>query len=378
MGGGPRPALRRRRWLSLATALVGSVMGLASEGCTSTTPMPQPTTVAAPASPTTDSAPSATKSLPTRLVLSPRTVVAGGTFTTGRLTFRFDRSWRLSTWDVVSTASTSIVYLTSQATHNPCVTRNLKHDITETECTAPVTSLVPGGVLINWYYFGLPGTELRYAPGQAVTIAGQPARLASGSADSRCTRFGGVRSIDATIEPKMTNGSPSLLHMDACLTRPAQTAPVLAMLRSLTFTAGAATTPPARFPPVADDDPCQPFRRGRYFRQPPGSGALPWSSTLTAARWCVAIPGPHGEQFTRFQSRGNVSGLTRALHVSLPVAGTTHVTCPVGPFSLPVAVEVLDQHGNLFRPSLPVDSCGAISATRNALEGITSTPLPGS
>ena len=123
------------------------------------------------------------------------------------------------------------------------------------------------------------------------------------------------------------------------------------------------------------DDPCQPLRDDPVFRQPVGGGALPWSSTVTAARWCEATPGTRGERFSRYQSTGDVSALTRALHAPLTANDATHVACPAGPASFPVAVEVIDQHATLFRPTLPVDSCGAISGTRNALTATASGPL---
>lgn len=307
-------------------------------------------------------------------------MVAGTSFIDGQLTFRHDRSWFPSTWEILSTAASSVVYLTPQPTHDPCVTRNVRHG-TETVCTSPVTSLAPGGLLIDWYLYGLPGTALHYSPGRTVTIAGQPARVASGPADPACARIGGTHSIDASIQPADADGSPSLLHMDACLTRTTQTAPVMAMLQSLRFTtpstAPSAATSPSRFPPVAEDDPCQPLREDPSLRQPTGNGALPWWATVTVARWCTAAPGPHGEQLQRHQSSGDLSALTRALHVSLTAAASPRTVCPAGGISFPVAVEVIDQNGNLFRPTLPVDSCGAISGTRAALGAASSTPLPG-
>jgi len=384
--GGRRSALRPRRRSRLAAAVAGTVMGLVSTGCASTAvstaPKPATTTVstttsAAAGSPSSLTGASLigspTGSSVSSPVSSPGAVVAGDTFTAGRLSFRFDRSWSLSTWQVVSTASTSIAYLTAQPTHDPCVTTKIEQG-EEVSCSSRVTSLTLGGILISWYYYGLPNTALHFSPGRAVTIAGQPARLASGPPDPTCTRIGGYRSVDATVQPAMANGSPSLLHMDACLTSPVQTAPVLAMLHSLTFTAPPTARSPIRFPSVAVDDPCQPLRNDLYYRQPAGSGALPWSSTVTAARWCEATPGAHGERFTRYQSTGDVSALTRALHAPL-TATATHVACTAGPASFPVAVEIIDQHATLFRPTLPVDPCGAISGARRALGVTASRPL---
>lgn len=242
------------------------------------------------------------------------------------------------------------------------MTTNVKHG-TETVCASPVTSLTPGGVLIDWYFFGLPTTALNYSPGRTVTIAGEPARLASGPADPACARIGGTRSVDAAIEPAMPNGSPSLLHMDACLTRTTEIAPVMAMLRSLRFTTSPAATSPARFPALAADDPYQPLRDDSDLHQPTGNGPLPLWATVTAARWCTATPGPHGEQLTRYQSTGHLAALTKALHAPPTAAVTDRTVCPAGPPSIPVSLEVIDQDGNLFRPTLPVDSCGAISGT---------------
>lgn len=362
-----RPAeLAVRRWAPLTTALGGVVLALASAGCTSAAVSTAPR-----ATPTAASAGSqVTGSVP-----PPATPAAGRVFTTRELTFRYDRSWIPSTWSVVSTAASSIVYLSPQPTHDPCITTSLAGGGERVDCTSPVTTLTPGGVLIDWYYCGLPGNSLRSSPGHAVTVAGHPARLESATADPACARLRGTRSVDAVIDPQSPAGSPSLLHMDACLTRTAQTAPVLAMLQSLQLTAPTALTAPARFPPVATDDPCQPLRHDPELRQPEGTGPLPPSATITAARWCVASPGTHGDQLQRYQSTGNVSALNRALHAPLTAAASANTVCPAGPPQFPVSVEVLDQHGNLSRPTLPIDSCGAISGTRDALSATLSTPL---
>lgn len=373
--GGPR-AVRLRSLF--AKVLVGTVLALGLAGCTSAPSAPQPTRpVSTATGATADSGPSVAGSQVTGSVSPPLTADGGRVFATGELTFRYDRSWMPSIWSVESTTVSSIVYLSTQPTHDPCITTSVAGGGVRVDCASPVTALFRGGALIDWYYDGLPGTSLRGQPGRAVTFAGHSARLVSGPPDPRCAQIRGTRSVDAVIDPEPPNGSPSLLHMDACLTRAAKTAPVLAMLQSLRLTAPAALTSPARFPPVAIDDPCQPLRHDPDFSQPEATGPLPESSAVTAARWCVSSPGTHGLQLQRYQSTGNVSALNRALHAPLLPVGPPPTACPAGPAVFPINVEVLDQHGNLSRPSLPIDFCGAISGTLSALGATPSTPLAG-
>lgn len=348
------------------TALVGAATALALAACTSGAAH-----IPVTATPTTSG------SQVHRGVVSPA-AATGWTFANQQLTFRYDRSWTPSTWSIVSTAATSIVYLSSQSTHDPCVTITPRAGITETDCTSPIGSLAAAGVLIDWYYYGLPGTSLRYESGRTTTFAGHPARLASGAADTACARIDGSRSVDAVIDPEQPDGGPSLLHMDACLTSPAQTAQVIAMLGSLRFTpTPVAPTSPAQFPSVASDDPCGPLRNDPDYRHPIADGPVPRSSTVTAARWCLATPGPHGEQFQRYRSTGDVTALNRALHAPAPATAPADLTCPAGPPQFPVTVEILDQDGRLSYPTLPTDACGAISGTREALTLTAAAALSG-
>jgi hypothetical protein len=217
-GGGGRRRPRPR----YPAALVPVVIALCLTSCTSGTPSPVNSTSSAPVN-GSDQEGTASGAAAPRV------------FTDAELTFRYPRNWTASTWQIISTAAESIVYLGTQPTHNPCVTSTPTGGGTETVCGKPITALSPGGIFVNWYAYGLPGTSILNESGTATTIDGRPARLTSGSVDEECSTLGGTSSIDATIDPEDADGGSSLIDMEACISRPSQAAQVRAMLSSVRF-----------------------------------------------------------------------------------------------------------------------------------------------
>jgi hypothetical protein len=211
--------LRPGSWYSAAAMSV--VLGLCLTGCTSGTPPP----VNSPISSVTNAADQD----------STFGTSATRDFADPELTFRYPRDWTASTWQIISTAAESIVYLGTQPTHNPCVTSTPTGGGTDTVCGEPITALSPGGIFVNWYAYGLPGTSILNESGTVTTIDGRPARLTSGSVDEECSTLGGTSSIDATIDPEDADGGSSLIDMEACISRPSQAAQVRAMLSSVRF-----------------------------------------------------------------------------------------------------------------------------------------------
>src|SRR5215472_1293749 len=97
------------------------------------------------------------------------------------LSFDYPRSWKVSHYFFLSTMSSSIVYLTTQPTHDPCV-RTIspnRPDARTTEtitCGEPVTRLAPGGILAESESFGNPGWSVDRAKGSPLQVDGKPAR----------------------------------------------------------------------------------------------------------------------------------------------------------------------------------------------------------
>jgi hypothetical protein len=358
--------LRPGSWYSAAAMSV--VLGLCLTGCTSGTPPP----VNSPISSVTNAADQD----------STFGTSATRDFADPELTFRYPRDWTASTWQIISTAAESIVYLGTQPTHNPCVTSTPTGGGTDTVCGEPITALSPGGIFVNWYAYGLPGTSILNESGTVTTIDGRPARLTSGSVDEECSTLGGTSSIDATIDPEDADGGSSLIDMEACISRPSQAAQVRAMLSSVRFRGPELPGPfPGHLPAPSVDDLCQPLENNPYEQPAARNGWFGESDEIVAARWCEVVFGPDGGQVRLRQVTGDLVKLSRALQEPLIASPSAPVTCPAGPPIPAVVVEVLDQHGRILRPTLPTDACGRVSGTRDALTNTVSIVLtqePGS
>lgn len=80
------------------------------------------------------------------------------TFTNGFLSFRYSGCWTATTYNEMSTMSQTIVYLSDQATHDPCHAAAVGRT-----CAQPLSKLRPGHVLVQWSEGGSPaGTSTRY------------------------------------------------------------------------------------------------------------------------------------------------------------------------------------------------------------------------
>lgn len=366
---------RRSGWSSCRTAAVAAALAVGLAACTGSTTKLQST--APIVSQPSESAPTAS-ALPGRASASVQQSPTR-TFTDRQLRFDYDRSWVASTRPTGSTMSTPIVYLSSQPTHNPCVTTSLAGGGTRIDCGSPISALDPGGALISWYSAGLPGARLSAQPGQPTTVGGHPAQLASGAPDAECVLLGGRRSVDATIDPEDPGAGSPLIHMDACLNQPAQTVAVLMMLRSVVF-----PTPPGELRvtsatptfPTAADGLCQPLAE---HRQPStSSGPLPAPSTVVAAGRCENYLGRDGFGIQFRQSTGSVAALNRALHEksvsTLPPGISACAASATG-----AILGVLDQRVRLLRPAWPTTPCGSSGEVSSALAATAYRirPLPG-
>lgn len=205
-------------------------------------------------------------------------------------------------------------------------------------------------------------------------LRGEPSANGSGPAGPASQR--GARRTTVTVAAVAaalasgltgcTGSAPSLHSTQSTVTRPTATASILL---------GGDGVRRPKFPAAVDDDLCRPLQVNPYG-QDPGNGPLPAESMVTAARWCVTTLGLHGYQLHFRQSTGDVSALNRALHAPLTATASPGGECPAGPPQATIAVEVLDQHGQLFRPTLPTDYCGDPGAVRNALAKTPSFQLP--
>lgn len=131
------------------------------------------------------------------------------------LTFSYPASWTPRRYEVVSSFSSAIVYLSNQSLHDPCTRRRLAADGLSITCGHPISQLAPRGVLIEWTREGFPNWKLSDAPGVAQQIAGRPSRLAI-RRPGRCASLG----ADETILASITRPSGNWYQLLACLRGP--------------------------------------------------------------------------------------------------------------------------------------------------------------
>lgn len=124
------------------------------------------------------------------------------------LSFDYPSSWMVSHYTVVSSFYRSIVYLTTQPTHHPCVSTS--RSIT---CTFPVDYLSPGGILIEWFEFGNPAWSLNAVRGSPLKVGGRRAKWDAQKPGLGCSLIGGDESVMMWVEGPMLKAcfrSPNL------------------------------------------------------------------------------------------------------------------------------------------------------------------------
>lgn len=173
-------------------------------------------------------APEAVQSLP--LFSTPSTAAAGH-YSGGELSFEFPAAWNQASFEEQGSFSRVIVFLSTEALHEPCTTR-VNSVGTETDCGWPIAngSLGSDGVLATWLGMGFPGWTFNPNNGTPGQIGGKTATVNDQVAPDECTALGGVRWMVATI-PR-PDAASNWYEMDACYAGP-DLAPIRAQLQAM-------------------------------------------------------------------------------------------------------------------------------------------------
>ena len=131
------------------------------------------------------------------------------------LTFSYPASWTARRYEVASSFSSAIVYLSNQPLHDPCTRSGLPGGGLRITCGHPISALAPGGVLVEWTREGFPNWKLSDAPGVRQQIAGRPSKLAI-RRPGRCANLG----ADETILASITRSPDNRYQLLACLRGP--------------------------------------------------------------------------------------------------------------------------------------------------------------
>jgi hypothetical protein len=130
------------------------------------------------------------------------------------LSFDYPGEWRHATFDVVSSFSNALVYLSTAQLSDPC-----DRTANSIACTrSPVSILGPGGVLIEWSRDAWPGWTFDPTKGQRATIGGRRATVEQLDPSPACQSIAGERELVVTIDDPVPD--MNWTEMRACLRGP--------------------------------------------------------------------------------------------------------------------------------------------------------------
>lgn len=153
-------------------------------------------------------------------------------FDTGIMSFDYPSSWRAATFNVVSSFSNDLVYLSTAQLSDPC-----DRGPSSVSCSRlAATALGTNGVLVTWTAWGFPGWSFDPNEGSALSVGQRQATLVTKAADDGCQKIGGIREIIVKI-PRQAEFN--WMQLDACLAGPDPSvaqSQVEAMLKTVRWT----------------------------------------------------------------------------------------------------------------------------------------------
>lgn len=134
------------------------------------------------------------------------------------LRFSYPPNWRLYRWQVVSSFSSSMAYLSTDREHNPCRQTASSGGI-EIRCASPLYGrLAPGGVFAEWNTWAWPTGAFAGFGGVGQRVDGWFARVHTSPGGKRCALVGGSESI--VVHLARTRHAGEGYELDACLRGP--------------------------------------------------------------------------------------------------------------------------------------------------------------
>jgi hypothetical protein len=135
-------------------------------------------------------------------------------FVAPEVSFDYPGSWREGHFDVVSSFSSSIVYLSTSPLADPC-DRGANSIACIREAAA---ALDRDGVLVEWSHHGFPGWVFDPTKGQRVAVGGRPATVEDAAPTDLCGAIGGEREMTVTIDDPAAQSN--WVEVRACLRGP--------------------------------------------------------------------------------------------------------------------------------------------------------------
>jgi hypothetical protein len=156
-----------------------------------------------------------------------------------RLRLRYPATWRRYDWQVVTSFTDAMAYLSTGRELPPCKTTH-PGGSTEIACHPPIRRLAPGELILTWTGVGFPeprGREpLAGIPGRLVRLSSGWLEKVSASTSPICSEIGATAAVTAGFA-RPTDGGVRY-EMQACMRAPdiaRHTQEVRAMLRDVRF-----------------------------------------------------------------------------------------------------------------------------------------------
>jgi len=157
--------------------------------------------------------------LRSRMLPTPPPPADARTFNDGLfgITFTYPGAWRSAHYDVVSSFTTNITYLSTQPMHAPCVDHPADGGGARSDCRWPIADVDTGGLLVTWQILVFPGKDLGQASGRPVTIGQTVGKL-----DERGPGSCGPLTVDAslTLTVPRPKAATNYYWVQACLRGP--------------------------------------------------------------------------------------------------------------------------------------------------------------
>jgi hypothetical protein len=131
----------------------------------------------------------------------------------GVLEFDYPTGWHAASYEVTSSFSTDLVYLSTAPMSDPC-----DRSSSEIACVRlAATALGTNGVLVTWSTHGFPGWSFDPGQGSPLTVGQHQASTTAGAPSEACQGIGGVKEIVVTIPRSAPH---NWAELDACLAGP--------------------------------------------------------------------------------------------------------------------------------------------------------------
>ena len=153
-------------------------------------------------------------------------------FDTGIMSFDYPSSWHAASFNVVSSFSNDLVYLSTAPLSDPC-----DRGPSSVSCSRlAATALGTNGVLVTWTAWGFPGWTFDPNEGSQLYVGQRQATFVTKTAEDGCQKIGGVREIAVKIPRSV---EINWMQLDACLAGPdpsAAQSQVETMLKTVRWT----------------------------------------------------------------------------------------------------------------------------------------------